>query len=407
MLRAFEKKDKRARRLAAANLSFLHALEGSGAVAERFARLALGQEEEEHRPQQSMGVRRRRRGGGGQGTAAAMVNLANSLVMQAEEEEEGDHQVPPAAGAAASPRRREALVAAAGLYAEAAAQDGDCLEAGFNLGLVNVWLGRLEEAQAAYERLHARVPQSPEALYQLGHIAELRGQTAAAVCWFELLRAATAAAGGTPSAAGEAGATSLPDAPSPAAAAGAASSPPPVSATDAEVLARLGKLYDQQGDGAQARRCFLASDRADAGQLDVLGWLGGWHAGREEFGAALTYFARAAALAPRDPRWPLLQASCRRRGGDFAGALAAYEGVHARFPEDRECLRCLLQLCRDLGRPCEGYRQALERVERRAGVVLGQGQGESGRRPPPPRQGGLVGGRGVDDGFGDAAVLLP
>lgn len=418
MLRAFQKKDKRARRLAAAGLSFLHALEGNGAVAERFARLALtgSEKEEEEGAGRREEERRRRRGGRGPGMAAALVNLGNSLVMQLEQrQEEGD-------GAAIAQQEDGAefagdggaatatvLARARALYEEALAQDSECLEAAFNLGLVSLRLGRLTEAHAAYERIHSRIPQCPEALYQLGHIAELRGQTGAAIHWFELLRSSAfssaasgaehAAASPDTAAAGGGSGSGI------TAAAAAAAVILPTPASDPGLLARLGALYDRQGDEVQAYRCFTASDCADPGQLEVLSWLGGFHAGREEFDAALGYFARAEAVAPADPQWPLLQAGCRRRGGNFLGAMAGYERVHARFPEHRDCLRCLVQLCRDLGRPCDGYRQALERLERRAGVAVGDGgagEGGEGRGQPP-----LAPPRGlVDYGFG-GAVLLP
>lgn len=375
VLRAFEKKDKRARRLAATTLSFLHALEGNGGVAEQFARLALEVEGE------GEGNGRGRRRGKGQGQAAALVNLANSLVMQAEGGEDDVEK-------GRRRRREDALLAAKGLYEEALLQDGDCLEAGFNLGLVCTWLGRWAEAKGAYEGVHARVPQSLEAMYQLGHVAEEQGQTAQAIRWFELLRAAMSSS-------------------SPGTAAGAAApmaaTAEATPATDADVLTRLGRLYDQQGDEQAARRSFLASDAADPSQLEVLSWLGGWHAGREEYDAAIGYFARAEGLAPGDARWPLLQTGCRRREGDFVGALAGYEAVHRRFPEDAECLRCLVQLCRDLGRPCDGYRQALERVERRAG---GLGRGRQGQKEQGLAS-SSVGRHGGVDEFGDAAVLLP
>jgi hypothetical protein len=40
--------------------------------------------------------------------------------------------------------------------------EADCVEAIFNLGLVNMKLGMLSDAQQAYEKLHTIIPHSPE-----------------------------------------------------------------------------------------------------------------------------------------------------------------------------------------------------------------------------------------------------
>lgn len=40
--------------------------------------------------------------------------------------------------------------------------EADCVEAIFNLGLVNIKLGLLPDAQQAYEKLHTIIPNSPE-----------------------------------------------------------------------------------------------------------------------------------------------------------------------------------------------------------------------------------------------------
>lgn len=46
--------------------------------------------------------------------------------------------------------------------------EADCVEAIFNLGLVNLKLGALADAQQAYEKLHTIIPNSPE-VHTLSH----------------------------------------------------------------------------------------------------------------------------------------------------------------------------------------------------------------------------------------------
>ena len=56
------------------------------------------------------------------------------------------------------------------LFLEAIGVEADCIEAIFNLGLVNKQLGILSESLQAFEKLHTIVPSAPEVIY---HIANL------------------------------------------------------------------------------------------------------------------------------------------------------------------------------------------------------------------------------------------
>ena len=55
-------------------------------------------------------------------------------------------------------------------YLEAIGVEADCVEAIFNLGLVNMRMGSLHEAHQAFEKLHTIIPHNPEVIY---HIASL------------------------------------------------------------------------------------------------------------------------------------------------------------------------------------------------------------------------------------------
>lgn len=110
---SFEKKDPSLQAKAANNLAFLYLLEGDLPQATKYATLAVRHDRY---------------------NARALVNLGNALV------EEGGE-----------------LDRAKELYLEAIGVEADCVEAIFNLGLVNRQLGALGEAVQAFEKLHTCV----------------------------------------------------------------------------------------------------------------------------------------------------------------------------------------------------------------------------------------------------------
>ena len=50
--------------------------------------------------------------------------------------------------------------------------------------------------------------------------------------------------------------------------------------------------------------------------------------------------------------------------GNYAKALQLYENIHEEYPENSECLRYLVAICKDLGRPYERYQQKLVKLDR-------------------------------------------
>ena len=127
-LKAFEKRDAALQAKAANNLAFLYLLENDVAQAAKYAALAVKHDRY---------------------NARALVNMGNTLV-----EERGELE-----------RAKE-------LYLEAIGVEADCVEAIFNLGLVNRQLGALGEAVQAFEKLHTLVPSSPEVLHHLAVLHE-------------------------------------------------------------------------------------------------------------------------------------------------------------------------------------------------------------------------------------------
>ncbi len=56
-------------------------------------------------------------------------------------------------------------------------------------------------------------------------------------------------------------------------------------------------------------------------------------------------------------------ASCQRRIGNFQKALKIYQAIYQEYPDNLECLRFLVLLCKDMGLDYEQYAKELRRVE--------------------------------------------
>jgi len=103
--------------MAATNLSFIYFLEQEYANAEKYADLAYTNDRY---------------------NAKALVNKGNCLLVKGE------------------------LEMSKQFYLEAIGVEADCVEAIYNLGLVNLKMGSYQEAQQAFEKLHTIIPHNPE-----------------------------------------------------------------------------------------------------------------------------------------------------------------------------------------------------------------------------------------------------
>lgn len=121
--------------------------------------------------------------------------------------------------------------------------------------------------------------------------------------------------------------------------------------------------------------------------LDVISWLGVWFVKSEMYEKAIEFFERAAEIQPTEVKWRLMVTSCHRRMGNYDRALELYEEIHRQHPDNLECLRYLVAICKDLNRECEEYEQKLVRLER---TVSQQGastmMASRAVAQPPPRQ---------------------
>lgn len=216
VLKAFEKKDPVHRAMAATNLSYLYFVEGDVTQADKYATLA---------------VRHQRY------NAKALVNKGNCLYVRNDCE-----------------RAKE-------LFLEAIGVEADCIEAIYNLGLVNIKMGVLGEALQAFEKLHSIVPSNAEVLYQIAGLHDMMGNYRQAAKWFSILLSCFG--DGSKSGAGA------------------------KSVADPGVLARMGQLFSKDDDETQAFHYHLESYRYLPVNLDVISWLGVWYVKSELYEKAI------------------------------------------------------------------------------------------------------------------------
>ena len=189
------------------------------------------------------------------------------------------------------------------------AVEADNVEAIYNLGLVNKQLGLHEEALRVFKRLQTLID-SNEVVYEIADLYELMGDPHAMEWFLRLI-------GRVP--------------------------------TDPNILARLGMLCAKDGDESQAFHYYLEAYRYYQVNMDVISWLGAYFVKNEVYDKAMQFFERAFQIQPHEVKWQLMVASCHRRRGEYPQAKRMYEDIHRRYPENMECLRYLVHLCKDSG----------------------------------------------------------
>jgi intraflagellar transport protein 88 len=247
VLKSFERKDRSLRAIAGTNLSFIYFLEGDFHQAEKHADAAIKSDRY---------------------NAKALVNKGNCLFVSGE-----------------LSRARE-------MYLEAVGVEADCVEAIYNLGLVNLKLNNLQEAQSAFDKLNTSMPAIPEALYHLGQIYE-NGKASedllSAAKTYQLLL------------------NKVPGDPS--------------------VCCKLGQIYEKLQEDSTACHWHTEAHRYYPVNLNVTSWLGVWYVKREMYEQAIEYFQHASVVQPGEIKWQLMVTSCYRRIGDLYKALELYEKV--------------------------------------------------------------------------------
>ncbi|CAK9252804.1 unnamed protein product [Sphagnum jensenii] len=245
VLKSFEKKDSVLKSMAAINLSFIYFLEGDYMQAEKHADLAIVHDRY---------------------NAKGLVNKANCLYLA------GEYS-----------RAKE-------LYLEAVGVEADCVEAIFNLGLVNLRLNSYNEAHGAFDKLQTILPNIPEALYNIGSIYDKsndKNDLEQAAKTFEMLLSKIS--------------------------------------SDAHLCSKIAQIYEKLEDENTACHWQSESFRKYPSSLAVISWLGVWYVKREMYDQAIEYFECAAKVQPSEVKWRLMVASCHRRLGDLHKSLDIYK----------------------------------------------------------------------------------
>ena len=268
---------------AATNLSFLYFLEHNTAMAEQYAEQALRHDRY---------------------NAKALVNKANILFSAADYSNAKE------------------------LYLEAIGVEADCVEAIYNLGVVNKRMGALTDAGQAFRKLHRLVPDDTGVVWQLGHVYELMGDVDNARDYYHQL------------------VTAVP--------------------TDPSLLSHLGDMYASVQDETNAYHHYSDSHSLLPTSVSVLSWLGVWCVKNEMWDEAVGYFESADAVEGAwDVKWRLMIASCWRRMGDRDKARRMYELVWRQDDSCIEAVKYLQHMAREDGREkeAEQWQNVMRRIE--------------------------------------------
>jgi len=119
--------------------------------------------------------------------------------------------------------------------------------------------------------------------------------------------------------------------------------------SDPAVWRRLGGIWDRDGNETQAFHCYSESWKYCPSDIEVITWLGTYFRHHQHYDNALRFFERAAALAPKKPRYPLMVASCYRNMDCKQEALEVYENVIQMDPVNQQCLEHLIKLTTKMG----------------------------------------------------------
>mmetsp|Transcript_7045 Transcript_7045/g.10363 ORF Transcript_7045/g.10363 Transcript_7045/m.10363 type:complete len:788 (-) Transcript_7045:32-2395(-) len=232
------------------------------------------------------------------------------------------------------------------VFQEAILAEPDNIQAIYNMGLVSKKMKHLKEALQTFKRLYAIIPESIEVLFQIASCYQELGDHDRSIEWFNRLI------------------TRVP--------------------TDPTALYNLGTVYGIESDEAQSLNFYLESYRYYPINIRVISWLGLYFVKHEMYEKALSYFQRASQIQPEEVNWKIMVASSYRRIGKLTQAKKCYEDILLKYPEHKEGLEYLVQICHDLGLSKEekDYKEKLEKLK----LKQARQQGRSKNNLAPPNQ---------------------
>ncbi|MGH0135920.1 UNVERIFIED_CONTAM: hypothetical protein FKN15_061915 [Acipenser sinensis] len=136
-----------------------------------------------------------------------------------------------------------------------------------------------------------------------------------------------------------------------------------VAPTDPQALAKLGELYDNEGDKSQAFQYYYEALSWWKQPAHLrLGVLLGSVTRRKVITTDTTSLGWGAVWNGRCEKGHYLSSNFT---GNYQKALETYKDIHRKFPENVECLRFLVRLCTDMGlKEVQEYATKLKKVEK-------------------------------------------
>jgi len=216
-------------------------------------------------------------------------------------------------------------------YMEAIQAEVDCTDAIYNYGLSKLRIKEYADAKQQFEKLLKILPDNPDALYQLAIIMEQQAGDPADPRKLVAARETFKRLHG-------------------------------VVPTDPGVLAKLGKLYNLEGDEAQAFYYHELAYRHYPVDMDVISWLGAYYVKMDVYEKAIGFFERAGQIEPHEVKWQLMIASCHRRSKNSQKAFERYKEIDRKFPHNVECLKYLISMAEELGQETDSWKEKLNKA---------------------------------------------
>ncbi|XP_063715762.1 intraflagellar transport protein 88 homolog [Symsagittifera roscoffensis] len=256
-------------------------------------------------------------------------------------------------------------------FSQACKNDATCIEALYNMGLAAKSQGHLEEAKDRLEQLHSILRTNAEVEYQLAEIYESMGDTDMAKHWLEMVAVTS-------------------------------------GRHDPGICVALGNILEEE-DENEAFKMYNDAFKALPSSSGIIKWLGSYYIKMQVYEKAIMYFEKAAVAQPANVTWPHHIAKCYRRIGNYHRAFETYKLIHRRFPDNIECLECLVQLSNDLGlkKEHEEYSKQLKKAHKSIEIKeqriasgssrRGSGVGMHGMNSTAPAGGSAAAGRMLAD----------
>lgn len=252
IMKSFENKDKNLIAKVANNISFIYYVEGQLENAEKYSKIALENEKYNNK---------------------ALINMGNVYFSK------GDY------------------VSAKDNYLESIGVNSNCVEAIYNLGMVNIKMELYYDAIDAFEKLNRICPFIPEVLVKLAKLYEfVKDYDQAIKNYNNLLK---------------------------------------IIPNEPNILTSLGILHYRinESDEKTYMHYFNESFKAFPGNKETLAIIGFLHFKEDMFEKALIYFDLACKVEPQNEKVAHQFALCLYKMGSYREAYKAFKRVHNKFPD--------------------------------------------------------------------------